>query len=81
MQIQVLQFLRLIAYVLICANADFAELVGRQKPLLRAADLSQLKSGRTSAPRLPHAEQINLGSRLDLAPNTNPGASRKPGSI
>jgi len=32
-----------------------------QKPLLMAAGLSQLKSGRTSAPRLPHAEQVNLG--------------------
>jgi hypothetical protein len=27
--------------------------------------LSQLKSGRTSAPRLPHAWQMNLGSRSD----------------
>jgi hypothetical protein len=51
------------------------------RTLLRAAGLSQSKSGRTSAPRLLQAEQMNLGSRSDLAPNTNPGASRKLGSI
>jgi hypothetical protein len=33
-----------------------------QKPLLMAAGLSQSKFGRTSAPRRPQAEQVNLGS-------------------
>ena len=36
-----------------------------QNPLMSALGLSQSKSGLTSAPRAPHAEQMNLGSRSD----------------
>jgi hypothetical protein len=36
-----------------------------QCPLLSVPDLSQLKSGRTAAPRLPHIEQTKRGPRSE----------------
>jgi hypothetical protein len=39
--------------------------VALQYPTVRADFLSQSKSGRTSAPRVPHAVQIKRGSRSD----------------
>jgi len=40
-----------------------------QKPLVSTLGLSQWKSGRTSAPRLPQAAQTTNGSRSDSLPS------------
>jgi hypothetical protein len=42
--------------------ADFVAALSGQYPLVRAAGLSQSKSGRTSAPRLPQAPHVKRGS-------------------
>ena len=41
--------------------ANFVAALSGQYPLVRAADLSQSKSGRTSAPRLPQAPDVKRG--------------------
>ena len=43
-------------------DADLAAKCSGQYPLVRAAGLSQSKSGRTSAPRLPQAPHVKRGS-------------------
>jgi hypothetical protein len=42
--------------------ANFVAALSGQYPLVRAAGLSQSKSGRTSAPRLPQAADVKRGS-------------------
>ena len=42
--------------------ANFVAALSGQYPLVRAAGLSQSKSGRTSAPRLPQAPDVKRGS-------------------